>query len=279
MFRREAFGPCMQVSESLTGHGASELSAEAESALVCRPPKPRKLTSILALIDPRSLTRHATLSMLTTAFPGHEVIATATCEELFAYQNGSAGTPSSVILNVRRGGLDDVAVNEALLMLRNRLPQTPIIAVSDREEADDLAKMLALGLRGYIPTSTEPDIAFAAMRLVIAGGVFIPPRLRSSVPGRRGDGAPAASANGEGAPRKAPGFTPRELCVIGLLREGRPNKLIASELRIQESTVKVHVRNIMKKLNAANRTQAAFLANRLLETLAMVACAAMPGAA
>jgi DNA-binding NarL/FixJ family response regulator len=59
-------------------------------------------------------------------------------------------------------------------------------------------------------------------------------------------------------------LTPRELSVIELLREGKPNKLIATALLMQESTVKVHVRNIMKKLHVSNRTHAASVANRLL---------------
>jgi DNA-binding CsgD family transcriptional regulator len=58
-------------------------------------------------------------------------------------------------------------------------------------------------------------------------------------------------------------LTPRELSVIDLLREGKPNKLIARQLDMQENTVKVHVRNILRKLNAANRTHAALVANRL----------------
>ena len=57
----------------------------------------------------------------------------------------------------------------------------------------------------------------------------------------------------------------QSILVIDLLREGKPNKLIAARLDIQETTVKVHVRNILKKLNAANRTHAAFVANRLLD--------------
>jgi DNA-binding NarL/FixJ family response regulator len=59
-------------------------------------------------------------------------------------------------------------------------------------------------------------------------------------------------------------LTPRELSVIDLVRVGKPNKMIAAQLDMQENTVKVHVRNILKKLNAANRTHAAFVANRLL---------------
>jgi DNA-binding NarL/FixJ family response regulator len=59
-------------------------------------------------------------------------------------------------------------------------------------------------------------------------------------------------------------LSPRERAVVDLLREGKPNKLIAAQLGMQESTVKVHVRNTLKKLHAVNRTHAASLANRLL---------------
>jgi DNA-binding NarL/FixJ family response regulator len=60
-------------------------------------------------------------------------------------------------------------------------------------------------------------------------------------------------------------FTTRQAAVIEALRRGKPNKIIAYELKMRESTVKVHVRNIMKKLKATNRTQVAYLATQLLE--------------
>jgi DNA-binding NarL/FixJ family response regulator len=58
-------------------------------------------------------------------------------------------------------------------------------------------------------------------------------------------------------------FTNRQSQVLACLREGKPNKLIAYELTMCESTVKVHVRHIMKKLGATNRTQVAYLTNGL----------------
>jgi DNA-binding NarL/FixJ family response regulator len=60
-------------------------------------------------------------------------------------------------------------------------------------------------------------------------------------------------------------FTRRQVAVIDALRKGKANKIIAYELNMCESTVKVHVRNIMKKLNARNRTEVAYLANELLQ--------------
>jgi DNA-binding NarL/FixJ family response regulator len=80
--------------------------------------------------------------------------------------------------------------------------------------------------------------------------------------------APAKQDNEPDAERRGRSdeldLTPRELSVIDLLREGKPNKLIAAQLEMRESTVKVHVRNILKKLNVGNRTHAASVANRLL---------------
>jgi DNA-binding NarL/FixJ family response regulator len=116
------------------------------------------------------------------------------------------------------------------------------------------------GVRGYIPTSVEWEVAVAALRLISAGGIFVPADAFRSTAAKLDD-QPEGQRQ-----RRSDGrdLTPRELSVIDLLREGKPNKVIAARLDMQENTVKVHVRNILKKLNAANRTHAAIVANRLL---------------
>jgi DNA-binding NarL/FixJ family response regulator len=98
-------------------------------------------------------------------------------------------------------------------------------------------------------------------RQTLRGSPFSQVSHRSSSLGCGADGQPEGERQ-----RRSDGrdLTPRELSVIDLLREGKPNKLIAARLEMQESTVKVHVRSILKKLNATNRTHAAFVANRLL---------------
>jgi DNA-binding NarL/FixJ family response regulator len=132
--------------------------------------------------------------------------------------------------------------------------------LADRDDVDEVNRALTHGVRGYIPTSVECGVAVAALRLISAGGTFVPAdALRSTA--TKPDDQPEGKRQ-----RRSDGLdlTPRELSVIDLLREGKPNKLIAARLDMQESTVKVHVRNILKKLNATNRTHAAFVANRLL---------------
>ncbi len=134
------------------------------------------------------------------------------------------------------------------------------MGTKDRNDVGEVNRALAHGVRGYIPTSVEWEVAVAALRLISAGGIFVPADAFRSTAAKLDD-----QPEGE-RQRRSDGrdLTPRELSVIDLLREGKPNKLIARQLDMQENTVKVHVRNILKKLNAANRTHAVFVANRLL---------------
>jgi DNA-binding NarL/FixJ family response regulator len=219
-----------------------------------------KLRPSVALIDPKPLTRRYIGDLLAKAFPEYAMVAASTCEELLEIDEGQIGRPNLVVINIRSAGLANTLVQSALELLRVRLPEASTVVLSDRDDVDEANRALTHGARGYIPTSVECEVAVAALRLIGAGGTFVPAdALRSTA--AKMDDQPEG-----GRQRRSDGrdLTPRELSVIDLLREGKPNKLIATRLDMQESTVKVHVSNILKKLNAANRTHAAFVANRLL---------------
>jgi DNA-binding NarL/FixJ family response regulator len=214
----------------------------------------------VALIDPKPLTRRYIGDLLAKAFPEYAVVAASTCEELFEIDEGQIGRPNLVVVYIRNAGFTNTWVQSALELLRVRLPEASAVVLSDRDDVDEASRALTHGARGYIPTSVECEVAVAALRLIGAGGTFVPAdALRSAA--EKVDDQPEG-----GRQRRSDGLdlTPRELSVIDLLREGKPNKLIAAQLDMQENTVKVHVRNILRKLNAANRTHAAFVANRLL---------------
>lgn len=135
----------------------------------------------------------------------------------------------------------------------------PVTLLSDVEDPDEIVEALDLGVRGFIPTSVPLDVAVEAMRLVKAGGVYIP--ASSLFAARRS----ADSENVAVEKLAAKGqFTARQAAVVEALRRGKANKIIAYELNMRESTVKVHVRNIMKKLHAKNRTEVAFLTNGMM---------------
>jgi DNA-binding NarL/FixJ family response regulator len=219
-----------------------------------------RLSQRVALIDPKPLTRRSIADLLAKAFPEAAMVAASTGEELLEIDERRIGRPNLVVVYIRNLGLTSTWVQSALELLRARLPEASTVVLSDRDDVDDVNRALAHGVRGYIPTSVECGVAVAALRLISAGGTFVPAgALRSTA--AKLDGQPEGERQ-----RRSDGrdLTPRELSVIDLLREGKPNKLIAARLDMQESTVKVHVRNILKKLNATNRTHAAFVANRLL---------------
>jgi DNA-binding NarL/FixJ family response regulator len=214
----------------------------------------------VALIDPKPLTRRSIEDLFAKAFREYAMVAASTCEEMLEIAETRIGRPDLVVLYVRDVGLTNTCVQSALELLRVRLPEASTVVLSDRDDVDAVNRALAHGMRGYIPTSVEWEVAEAALRLISAGGTFVPADAFRSTAAKPDD-----QPEGE-RQRRSDGLdlTPRELSVIDLLREGKPNKLIAARLDMQENTVKVHVRNILKKLNATNRTHAAFVANRLL---------------
>ena len=220
-----------------------------------------KLPIWMALIDPKPLTRQSIRDVLTEAFTESALVAVSTCEELLEMDEERIGKLNLVVVYIRNEGLTTPWIQRALELLRVRLPEASTVVLADRNDVAEVNRALAYGVRGYIPTSVEWEVAVAALRLISAGGIFVPAdAFRSTV--AKLDDQPEGERQ-----RRSDGrdLTPRELSVIDLLREGKPNKLIAARLDMQESTVKVHVRNILKKLNAANRTHAAFVANRLLD--------------
>ena len=149
----------------------------------------------------------------------------------------------------------EAEVDRDIALLSQAAADDSIVILSDREDAVSVLDALDKGARGYITTSMAFDVAIQAIRLVQAGGMFVP--ARSLIASRDSIGKlPLASEK----PRSGL-FTARQMTVAESLRQGKPNKIIAYELNMCESTVKVHVRNIMKKLRAKNRTEVAFLMN------------------
>lgn len=164
---------------------------------------------------------------------------------------------ASLVVLCKSGKLNDEETKRDIAALALAEHPAPAIVLADVEDSEKVVGALENGACGYIPTTLSFEVALGAMRLVKAGGTFVPAtslisahRIASAV---EHDRKPSTSM-----------FTARQIAVVEALRRGKANKLIAYELNMCESTVKVHVRNIMKKLKAKNRTQVAYMANELL---------------
>ena len=150
--------------------------------------------------------------------------------------------------------LEDIAV------LREAFSSVQIVVLSDVSAIEPaiVREVLNRGASGFVMTdSTSLQMVVSAISLVGSGGTFVP---RDFLFMDR-EAAPSAVAR----PLAEVGrLTQREIAVLALMKHGKPNKIIAHELGMSASTVKVHVRHIMRKMGAANRTQAALNADRLL---------------
>ena len=141
-------------------------------------------------------------------------------------------------------------------LLRRHMSRIPLVLLSDRDDVEEIVEAIEHGVRGYIPTSLEPSEAAAALQCVAAGGTFVPASAVIKFAQDRQNGPGPPIEHETSALRR---LTPRESEVLARLRQGKPNKIIAHELQISESTVKVFVRRILMKLHASNRTEVACL--------------------
>lgn len=134
-----------------------------------------------------------------------------------------------------------------------------VIIVSDVDQAGPMIEALSKGAKGYVSMGLDLEIALGAIRLINVGGTFIP---ASSLMSMRG----TAPAGGEAKVPRADKsiFTERQLEVLEHLRRGDPNKIIAHKMSMSEATVKIHVRNMMRKIKAKNRTELVCKSNELL---------------
>jgi DNA-binding NarL/FixJ family response regulator len=177
-----------------------------------------------------------------------------------------SGVVDVAVIDIGEQTCRDPDTRRSFAQLREVLPNVPIVVVSDRGGLSTVLAALNLGARAYFPSSQDPDILVETLRFVQKGGTFIPfdVLIRAPVHRTRSPGAEAKRT-------AVGGLTPSEQRVLDLLKKGKPNKAIARELDIEETTVKVHVRRIMKKLHAANRTQAALAAQQMADVVDVMA--------
>jgi DNA-binding NarL/FixJ family response regulator len=173
---------------------------------------------------------------------------------------------SLILLDLKLPDQDGLSV---LTNLRKRYPRVPIVVLSGYyDDRYTMLKALENGALGFIPKSSGLSVTLAALRLVVSGGTYIPPQIFAD------DGNLEASTRLTAAQTATSsvdsGLTAQQLRVLALLMQGRSNKGIGKELRLAESTVKVHMSAILKALHAKNRTEAVIIANKMKLDLSQI---------
>lgn len=216
----------------------------------------------VAIIDSRVLIRECLGRSLET-FLGSGAIATFASLAEFVADEETCQSASVILLCLdgrRSVGEQLKQAGEERSEIAENVKLPPVVYLCECEDISDIVYALESGAKGYIPTSVTLEVATEALKLVNAGGQFIPASSLMLAHDA------LKSSKGRAKSPLTEIFTERQAAVVEAVRQGKANKTIAYELKMHESTVKVHVRNIMKKLNARNRTQVAFLTEQLFRT-------------
>ena len=161
-----------------------------------------------------------------------------------------------VLLDLKLPGIDGI---EALPALRERFEEAAIAVLSGEEDPATIRRAIDAGAAGYIPKTSSPAVMMAALRLILAGGTYLPPHMLSlSLPAA----SKASEAPKPAAENQLPRMTDRQLETLKLAMQGKPNKVIAREMAISEATVKAHLATAFRILGVKNRTEAVFVAAR-----------------
>lgn len=157
-----------------------------------------------------------------------------------------------ILLDLRIPGMED---SSGIKQLRDRAPDVPVVVISALEDRRVVADAFQHGAIGYIPKTSNSEVMINALKLVLAGGKYLPPIMAGAYDTGLGTGALEAAK-----PSDTPRLTRRQRDVLALIGHGKSNKEIADSLGLAEGTVKIHVTAILKALKASNRTQAAIAA-------------------
>ena len=181
-----------------------------------------------------------------------------------------------VLLDLQLG---DASGFDVLEEFSSVYPALPVVVISASDRASDVIRSIDMGAMGFVPKRSSTEVLSQALRLVMSGGIYVPPMsLGSEAP------APAAPEVNSQAARLQQisqlatateyqmqaglenlSLTPRQTDVLALLLQGKPNKIIARELGVSVETVKDHVAAVLKALGVNSRTQAVLAVSQMVQ--------------
>ena len=208
----------------------------------------------ILLVDDHTLFREALIHVLNQLDPQVIVFETASAEEAAQLLSRTRNI-DLVLLDIDLPDMDGLT---ALPELRELAPTVPIVVLSGSESSSHVKRAVECSAIGYIPKSSSSHEMLTALKIILQGDVYVPPRLMGKL-----SASPLTLSKESGFDGAASLLTARQIEVIELMARGLPNKSIAKTLNVAEGTVKLHVAAILRALGARNRTDAVMQASRL----------------
>ena len=205
----------------------------------------------ILIVDDHTLFRSGMVHLLQSLTPAPEVVESAdlhSAVELLTQQTDI----DLVLLDLK---LTDAVGVDSLLKLRKQAQETTIVVLSGEQDPAVIHRCIDNGAMGFITKTATHDELLAAIRLIVAGGVYLPRDAMNGTlhlrrGGERSDVALLAS------------LSDRQRDVLSYLLQGKPNKTISTNMAISQNTVKAHLSAIFRTLGARNRTEAVYFAAR-----------------
>jgi two-component system nitrate/nitrite response regulator NarL len=209
----------------------------------------------IAVADDHPLYREAVHARLKRLYPEAAIAEAATLDELLALAATEPLPFDLVLMDLRMPGVDEAAGGVARVIEAFR--GSPVAVISGAANAAHVHQIVQVGAHGFLPKTMATEPFAAALALLVAGGTYLPTEVLG---GNFGNGFERPVAGGVSCLDDS--LTPREKQVLGRLSAGASNKEIGRELGLAEVTIKLHVRQILKKIGARNRSEAAVLASK-----------------
>jgi DNA-binding NarL/FixJ family response regulator len=217
--------------------------------------------SRILAVDDHPLTREGLARVLAEVAPHDEVIEA----ETLVGARATLAADAEIRLVVLDPALPDGAGIEAIAAIIEARPEVSLLVLSAEDDPTTARAALDAGARGFISRRAPIRLLVEVLRLVLAGGTYIPPEALRAVAARTlvRDTSCATAKPQPAAVHKTLGLTARQLDVLALLVQGKPNKLICRALELREGTIKTHIAAIYRALGVANRTQVVYAVQRL----------------
>ena len=208
------------------------------------------------VVDDHPLIQDAVRNVLTRLEPGAEILVAGDCDRGLEIAGDGSGI-DLVLLDLDLPGLSGIA---ALKRWRRQFPDLPVVILSAATDQQMVLAAMGAGAAGFIPKSSSNEVMSNAVRLVMAGGKYLPPQVLSL---HQQSAAVPLPRQHRALSVETLGLTARQIEVLKLIAKGASNKVICRDLQLAERTVKAHVTAILRALNVSSRTQAAIAASKL----------------
>jgi DNA-binding NarL/FixJ family response regulator len=199
------------------------------------------------LVDDHEMFRQGMRFLLTDLNDDIDFTDAGTCEEALGVL--ADADIDLALLDLNMPGTDGL---NALQKIHEAHPGVQIAVLSGMDDPDLIRDAIDQGASGFVPKASSSEVLVAALKLILAGGVYLPQAALNATPERHVDDSPRSDLLSE-----------RQTDVLLKAIQGKPNKVIAREMNIAEGTVKTHLSAAFKALGVHNRTEAVFAAAKL----------------